>query len=190
MTSAFTESCMLFGVFSIPVVFLLLCIMKTPFLSSLPLTEETYAVLSCQHFSSYKPSVTQTPRSQKLWPQCSLDCTYSFFGVTAVKNRQYRGQSCACLFRVLSLFHIMQCMFTYQISCGCFGWLHRLNLRPTVNISVTFAVLATMLNQRAGRRDLIREAFFQLYKSLHLANRGFRELLLLVRDGLLDLIQA
>lgn len=79
-------------------------------------------------------------------------------------------------------------MFTYSISCSCFGWLRRLNSRPTVNVSVTFAVLATMLNQRAGRNTLIREAFFQSYKSLHLANRGFRELLLLVRVGLLDLI--
>jgi len=57
-----------------------------------------------------------------------------------------------------------------------------------VNISVTLAVLAAMLDQRAGRKYLVREAFFQLYKSLHLANRGFRELLLLVRVGLLELI--
>ena len=81
-------------------------------------------------------------------------------------------------------------MFTYSISCSCFGWLHRLNLGPTANISVTFAVLATMFNQRAGRKALIREAFFELYKSLHLANRGFRELLLLAGVGLLDLIEA
>lgn len=58
------------------------------------------------------------------------------------------------------------------------------------NISVTSAVLATMLNQRVGRKALIREAFFQSYKSLHLANRAFRELLLLVRVGLFDPIYA
>lgn len=32
------------------------------------------------------------------------------------------------------------------------------------NISVTSAVLATMLNQRVERKALIREAFFQSYK--------------------------
>lgn len=72
-------------------------------------------------------------------------------------------QSSDCLFPGLS---VMECVLTYSISCCWLGCLHRLNVRPPVNISVTFAVLATMLNQRAGRKALIREASSVIQKPL------------------------
>lgn len=99
-------------------------------------------------------------------------------------------QGSACLLCGFSLAHIVQLLFACWISCSCFGWLHKLNLRPAVKVSVTFAVLATLLNQRAGRKALISETFFRSYKSPRLANRGFSELLLLVGVGLLDLMWA
>lgn len=92
-----------------------------------------------------------------------MDCACSIVGVSTVRNRQRCGaQLCLSVPRALSHGGVL----TYSISCCWLACLDRLNVRPPVNISVTFAVLATLLNQRAGRKALIREASSVVRKPL------------------------